>query len=87
MRVIGNFEQRKRFTKFRISNHQLAIETGRYQRQRIEVNQRICIFCDKNETETEEHLIYISPLYETLRYQFFQKIDMGIPVNDTEIRI
>ena len=65
----------------------MAIETGRYQRQRIEVNQRICIFCDRNETETEEHLLYICPLYDTLRFEFFQKIDMSIPVNDTEIRI
>ena len=87
LRVIKNFEQRKQFTKFRISNRQLAIETGRYLRQIIEVNQKICMFCDRNETETEEHLLYICLLYDTLRFEFFQKIDMSIPVNDTEIRI
>mgnify|MGYP001792873606 CR=1 FL=1 len=85
LEIISNFEQRKQFTKFRISNHQLAIETGRYLRQRIEINQRVCIFCNRNETETEEHLLYNCPLYDTLRYEFFQKIDMNIPTNDIEI--
>ena len=85
LQIISNFEQRKQFTKFRISNHQLAIETGRYQRNRIEVNQRICIFCDRNETETEEHLLYNCPFYDNLRNEFFQRIDTSIPVNDIEI--
>ncbi len=31
--------------RFRISSHNLRIETGRYTRPKIPVNQRMCIYC------------------------------------------
>ena len=30
LHILSDFNQRKSFTKFRISNHKLKIETGRY---------------------------------------------------------
>ena len=42
--IIKNFEQRKSLTKLRISNHKLAIETGRYGRQKVPAEQRLELF-------------------------------------------
>jgi len=71
--IIDNFEQRRHFTKFRVSNHQLAIETGRYQKMPIE--DRICTLCDKHVVESEIHLLFHCPFYTHLRNEFFGQID------------
>ena len=42
---------RKALVRFRISNHQLRIETGRY--ENIPRNERICHFCTSNKIEDE----------------------------------
>ena len=68
--TIRDYEQRRLFTKFRISNHKLAIETGRYGKQKIQADQRLCIFCNNNETETEEHMLLHCPCYSSLRDHF-----------------
>jgi len=59
--IIRNFDQRRQFTKFRISNHKLAIETGRYGKPKIQVDQRLCIFCNHKEIETEKHMLLKCP--------------------------
>ena len=73
---IKNFDQRRQFSKFRISNHKLAIEIGRYEKQ--EIDQRLCIFCNCNEIETEEHMFLYCPFYSRLRLDFLQKIQVNI---------
>ena len=45
---IKNISARKQFAKFRISNHQLKIETGRYQTDKIFDANRICQLCNLN---------------------------------------
>jgi hypothetical protein len=37
LNIVRNFDQRRCFTKLRISNHKLAIETGRYGKQKVQI--------------------------------------------------
>ena len=72
LNVLRNFEQRRLFTKFRISNHQLAIETGRY--YNIPRDDRLCSLCKTNMIETEQHLILHCPTYSNFRSEFQSKL-------------
>ena len=61
----------KRFiTRFRISAHNLHIETGR--RRNIQRINRICQLCNLNEIEDEFHFILKCPLYQTLRTKYIK---------------
>ncbi len=42
-------------SKFRLSSHNLRIETGRYENPKLEPHNRICIFGDLQEVEDEKH--------------------------------
>ena len=48
-------------TKFRLSSHDLAIETGRY--TNIPRDQRICLQCNMNMVESEYHFLLVCPKY------------------------
>jgi len=61
LNVISNFDQRRQFTKLRISNHKLAIEEGRY--SKTPQNERYCNLCSQEVTESEQHFIFHCPLY------------------------
>lgn len=52
-------------TRWRLSNYDLAIETGRYQRPKIERDQRVCRTCLVR--EDEEHVFFSCPLYTNIR--------------------
>ena len=52
-------------TRWRLSNYDLAIETGRYERPMIERDQRICRTCLVR--EDEEHVFFSCPLYANIR--------------------
>ena len=54
-------------TRWRLSNHSLAIETGRYTRPYTERPDRVCTMC--NSLEDENHVIYLCPRYNDLRLQ------------------
>ena len=78
--IIRTFDQRRVFTKFRISNHNLAIESGRY--TNTLTNDRICVFCSLNAIESEEHMLLNCTLYNSLRNHFFDKMNsFDIKVN------
>ena len=53
-------------TKLRLSNHKLAIETGRYSRPFKKPAERICPIC-KIEMEDEYHFLNICPAYQEKR--------------------
>ena len=74
---IHHFDQRKKFTKFRISNHKLAIETGRYFKENIQklTYLRKCKCCNNDVIESKMHLLYHCPLHDNLRKEFFEKIN------------
>ena len=74
--VLQNKEIRKQLTKFRISNHKLMIETGRYQRSKIPADVRFCPVCAASEIENEEHFIINCKKYEHVREKFLDEIKL-----------
>ena len=61
---IKNFEMRAKITKFRLSNHNLRIETGRH--EKIDKEERFCPFCPEK-VEDEKHFLLVCPIYCHLR--------------------
>ena len=53
-------------TKLLLSNHKLAIETGRYSKPFKKPAERICPIC-KIEVEDEHHFLNICPAYQEKR--------------------
>ena len=52
-------------TRWRLSNFNLAIETGRHQRNKVDRALRICKTCLV--LEDESHVFFVCPLYSTIR--------------------
>ncbi len=50
-------------SKFRLSSHNLRIETGCYENPKLEPHKRLFIFCDLQEVEDEKHVLLECPLY------------------------
>ncbi len=63
--------QRSLLAKFRCGILQLKIETGRF--ENIELEQRLCIFCERNEIENEVHFLINCDLYKDPRTVLFSK--------------
>ena len=57
-------------SKFRVSSHKLAIETGRY--YNIPNDERLCMFCNMRAVETEYHLLLVCPYYTSLRRKYLK---------------
>ena len=68
---------RKALVRFRISSHQLRIETGTY--EKIPRNERICYFCTSNKIEDENHFLLDCKAYSQIRDIFFSKLETKIP--------
>ena len=52
-------------TRWRLSNHDLRIETGRYTKPMTPRENRTCVLC--NVIEDEYHVIFSCPLYNSIR--------------------
>ena len=63
--LIKNFTQRKMFTQFRISNHKLEIENGRY--KNIPREHWVLEYCGRNEIEDVYHFALQCQNYKTIR--------------------
>ena len=59
---------RRIISRWRLSNHRLKIETGRYSRPYVPRERRLCVTC--NLLEDEAHVIFICPLYRTIRVKY-----------------
>ena len=70
---IKNKKYRDTLCKFRCISHDLAIETGRRGSNRVERQNRICIYCEKRDIEDEYHFLFICPLYKELRIKYIDK--------------
>ena len=81
--ILNNFEERRHFTKFRISNHNLAIETGRYSKPKTLGEERYCLLCNNNKVETEQHMIFECPFYSDLRTELKSKLESKIDLSIT----
>lgn len=63
---------RRTMTLFRSGALPLAIETGRYSRPQIPLNERLCKLCDHSTVENEIHFMMNCPLYSDIRFELFQ---------------
>jgi hypothetical protein len=64
---VRDFKLRRIISKFRLSNHQLAIEKGRHVRPIIPADQRYCKLCNSDKIENEEHFLCDCQKFEVLR--------------------
>ena len=60
-------------SRWRLSNHRLNIETGRYTRPITERRDRVCTMCMI--LEDEHHVIYICPQYSCIRRKYEHLIE------------
>ena len=66
---VAKTQQRIALTKLWLSNHKLAIQTGRYLRLFKKTAERICAIC-KIEMEDEYHFLNICPAYRKKRFSW-----------------
>ena len=69
----SNFEFRKLVTKFRICDHSLELEVGRY--KKLPRNMRICNFCSRNEIDDEFHFFFHCEKNQNIRYNYLSEIE------------
>ena len=72
---IRNAEHRPVGSKFRIGNHNLKIETGRFTIPKTPEDLRICDHCNLNSVEHEMHMFLHCDLHNDLRKTLFIKIN------------
>jgi hypothetical protein len=70
LHFISNDQFRIVLTKFRLSSHDLAIETGRYENKPRE--ERLCTYCRLRVIEDEYHFLLVCPNYYELRRLFLK---------------
>jgi len=61
------FKLRTNLSRLRLCSIKLAIETGRYSRNRTDRNQRVCKLCNHGDIEDEYHFVLICPAFEHIR--------------------
>jgi hypothetical protein len=61
---------RQSLAKLRSCTLPIHIETGRF--AKIPLNERVCVFCHKNQVEDEKHFLLDCDLYNDLRFNLFQ---------------
>ena len=77
LNVVDIRKYRRALSKLRCSNHKLEIEVGRH--HNIPKNERFCKFCLKINlycVEDEYHFICNCSLYNTLRIEYLQSVDL-----------
>ena len=80
--VIRDVSVRTRFTRFRLSDHNLEIEKGRH--RGVVAGERFCPFC-KDKVEDEIHFLLKCPLYRGLREEANPMLGFGgVGISDEE---
>ena len=75
---VRDTKQRRILTKYKLSDHTLAIERGRYKKSWLPKEERICGHCKTGEVETEMHFLLTCTYYLQIRKQFYQKLSQII---------
>ena len=71
--TVDNIRHRIALSRFRLSNHNLLIETGRHQRPKLERYERKCFICE-NKIEDETHFLVECPLYFSERKLLYDTV-------------
>ena len=79
------FPHRKSLCKFRICNHKLEIETGRYAKPKIDRQLRFCKHCTGGVVEDEIHFIFDCPYYRFERSELSSALRdlVGVDINSS----
>ena len=64
---------RRILAKFRSGSLPLQVETGRYKKPKVPLENRICKFCSDNTVEDEMHFLISCDFYSDLRRPLFDK--------------
>lgn len=76
---IMDFRHRQALAKFRSGNLKLNIETGRYSRPKVPLEDRLCTFCDLNCVEDECHFLITCDFYSDIRFHLFTLAEQSCP--------
>ena len=76
---IENTKHALALTHFRISSHNLRIETGRYDQRKIKPEERLCIYCRSQAVEDEQHFLLQCPLHNNERSLLLETVNAMIP--------
>jgi hypothetical protein len=68
-------KQRQILTKYRLSDHNLAVETGRHRKTWLRREHRMCDHCQAEKVETEEHFLLHCKKCEILRRIYMEHKD------------
>ena len=77
--LVKDRKQRQILTKYRLSDHSLAIETGRHKKSYLPPDQRVCDHCSTAEVETEAHFLLRCDKYCNIRVEYFRKFLSFVP--------
>ena len=66
-------------SRFRLSSHRLAIETGRHARPIVPAHQRFCTSCNLNVVGDEIHFLLQCPTFQNLRDEMLNTARSLIP--------
>lgn len=77
--TVRNIKHRNMLTKYRLSDHPLAIERGRHKKTWLPKEERVCNECTSGEVETEEHFLLHCNKYTSLRDLLYCQIQQIIP--------
>ena len=69
---------RSEIVKFRLSSHQLAIEIGGHVKPKIELQDRLCVYCDSKVIEGECHVLIECKFYKDERCKFLRKCNVNL---------
>ena len=64
--------------RFRISSHNLRIETGRYTKPKTPANERLCLYCPSQSVEDESHFLLNCNLYSQERSELLDTIKLFV---------
>ena len=76
--TVRDRKQRQILTKYRLSDHQLAIETGRHKKSWQPKENRICGHCSTGEVETEMHFLLQCETFIDIRNSYCNKFNSVI---------
>ena len=74
--MLDEFKLRRALCRFRVSTHDLRIESGRYSSNPTNRADRICTRCDINEVEDEFHFLLRCKLFKDEREILFNKVTL-----------
>ena len=72
--TVSDTKLRRTLTKYRLSDHNLAVEVGQHRQTWLPREERLCSHCDQGGVETELHFLIYCSQYEGLRDQYLAKI-------------